>query len=200
MLVQYWFSELTFWGGSSRCPKPREFFNFHQIFGLPNWPLSLFLYFTSVDSRIRPNMSNSVDEQAGLGIETEIPEDLIVEQVWKTLLKKIEQPGLFLPGVTEVVFKPHEDGTGTYRVMAVGSLKIIELIHATETILEVNFKMVSDNYEIVNRITTNSETLRSKLEFFKRDSKSKERIHWVAPKKVGYERIQQIFDFARTIV
>lgn len=143
-------------------------------------------------------MSIPVEDQAGLGIAAEIPEDISVAKVWAVLLMKIEQPGLFLPGVTDVAFRPSDDGKGTYRVMAVGSLRIIECIHADESILEVNFNIVSDNYEIVNRIATD-ESGKHKLEFFKRDSQSKDRVHWMAPAKVGYARIQQIFDTARTI-
>lgn len=142
-------------------------------------------------------MSVPVEDQAGLGIATEIPEDISVGNIWAVLLMKIEQPALFLPGVTDVAFRPSDDGKGTYRVMSVGSLRIIECIHADESILEVNFNVVSDNYEIVNCITTD-ESGKHKLEFFKRDSKSKERVHWMAPAKVGYARIQQIFETARS--
>jgi hypothetical protein len=138
------------------------------------------------------------NELVELGAGMEIPEDIATDKVWAVLLVKIKQPNLFLP-VTDVVTRPCEDGVGTYREMSMGPTRIIEHIYYDENILEVNFNVTNDEDEHVNIILVDKDTGKRTLEFFKRNSTTKERVQWDVPKHIALAGIVKIFDMARTI-
>lgn len=133
----------------------------------------------------------------GLGIAMPIPDDITSEQVWKALLIKIKQPDLFLP-VSEVVTRPSDDGVGTYREMSMGNTRIIENIYTNESIFEVNFSVISDPTDHVNVILTDPAGRRT-LEFYKRNTESKERVHWTVPATVAMGGINKVLEMARTL-
>lgn len=144
-------------------------------------------------------MSITADEEqaAGLGIALEIPDEISTEKVWQVLLIKIKQPNLFLP-VTDVVTRTSDDGLGTYREMSLGPNRIIENIYADESLLEVNFNVTNDPEEHVNIITIDKSGKRM-LEFYKRNSETKERVFWTVPAKIGLTGMAKIFEMAKTL-
>lgn len=142
--------------------------------------------------------TSSESELAGMGIKMEIPEDIPTENVWKVLLIKIKQPDLFLP-VTDVVTRPSDDGRGTYREMSMGANRIIENIYTDESIYEVNFSVENDETDHVNIILTDPTTGKRTLEFYKRNSATKERVFWAGPAAIGLGGIRKVLDMARTI-
>jgi hypothetical protein len=142
--------------------------------------------------------AESNDELAGLGIKMEIPDDISTEKVWEVLLIKIKQPNLFLP-VTDVVTRVSDDGLGTYREMSMGPNRIVENIYADESKLEVSFVVIDDPTDHVNIIHTDAVTGTRTLEFYKRNTKTQERVHWSVPAKIGLTGMEKIFDMARTI-
>ena len=135
-------------------------------------------------------------ELVGLGAGMEIPEEISTDKVWAVLLIKIKQPNLFLP-VTDVVTRPIEGG-GTYREMSMGPSRIIENIYYDESILEVNFNVTNDQNEHVNTILVDNNGKRT-LEFFKRNSVTKERVEWAVPKQTVLTGMVKIFDMARNM-
>lgn len=144
-------------------------------------------------------MSSAEEESmAGMGIAMDIPDDITTEKVWQVLLVKIKQPNLFLP-VTDVVTRVSDDGVGTYREMSLGPNRITENIYYDETILEVNFIVANDPNEHVNIIVVDKDTGKRTLEFYKRNSDTKERVHWAVPAKTGLAGMGKIFDMARTL-
>ena len=140
-------------------------------------------------------------ETAGLGVGLTIEAGVSSESVWTVLLQKIQQPNLFLP-VKDVIARPSADGKGTYREMTLVApgapeRRIIENIYTTgEPLYEVLFVMVDDENEHVNAITTDASGAR-KLEFFMRNSKTKERVPWPAPKAVVTGGIEKVLKAAR---
>jgi hypothetical protein len=105
---------------------------------------------------------------------------------------------LFLP-VSDVVHRPSDDGLGTYREMSIGPNRVKESIYADERNLEVKFVVINENNEHVNKIHIDPETAVRTLEFYKRDSTTKGRIHWSAPKKIAVEGIQNCLGMARKL-
>jgi hypothetical protein len=73
-----------------------------------------------------------------------------------------------------------------------------ENIYYDESILEVNFNVTNDENEHVNIIILDQNGKRT-LEFFKRNSVTKERVEWAAPKQVALAGMVKIFDMARNI-
>jgi hypothetical protein len=147
-------------------------------------------------------MSTSPSEDAALGISLEIPSDLTNEKVWQALLIKIESPQKILP-VTDVIHRVSDDGLGTYREMTVpgpkGPIRVLENIYSDKSIWEVNFKSLTSDTEIVNLISTDPTTSVRSLEFFLRDSSTKERAYWHGPKAMGLAGIEKTFDVARSL-
>ena len=143
-------------------------------------------------------MSEAQEELAGMGVGMEIPENISSEKIWQILLIKITQPNLFLP-VTDVISRPGDDGRSTYREMSMGPNRIIENIYTDESIFEVNFDVVTDDTEIVNVILTDTATGKRTLEFYKRSSSTKERLHWAVPAKIGRAACDKIFEMARAL-
>ena len=138
-------------------------------------------------------------ELVGLGASTVIPEEISIEQVWKVLLIKIQQPNLFLP-VTDVVTRPSDDGKGTYREMSLGpNRRISENIYFDESKLEVKFVVADDIIEHVNIIHTNATNGERTLEFYKRHSQTGERTPWDVPKSVCLTAQARMFEIARTV-
>ncbi len=141
--------------------------------------------------------TDSTPELAGLGKGLEIPDDISNEKVWQVLLIKIQQPSLFLP-VTDVVTRPSDDGAGTYREMSMGPNRITENIYTDESIYEVNFSVANDENDHVNIILTDATGKRT-LEFYKRNSTTKERVPWTVPAHVALGGITKVLEMARTI-
>lgn len=144
------------------------------------------------------------DESAGQGISIRIEDGVSNDDVWEVLLNKIQNPDLFLP-VVDVVKRVSDDGNGTYREMTTAfqvahgmpsERRIIENIYADKDRLEVRFRHVDDENEVVNAILVD-ETGQRRLEYFLRNAASRERVHWAAPKKVGLGGIQSVLDKAR---
>jgi hypothetical protein len=136
--------------------------------------------------------------EVGLGASQVIENDITTENVWQVLQIKIKEPNLFLP-VSDVVHRPSDDGLGIYREMSIGPKRVKENIYADERNLEVKFVVINENNEHVNKIHIDPETGVRTLEFYKRDSTTKERIHWSAPKKIAVEGIQNCLEMARKI-
>jgi hypothetical protein len=136
------------------------------------------------------------EEEVGMGVSQVIESEIPTEKVWQVLQIKITEPNLFIP-VTDVVHRPSEDGLGVYREMTMGPNRIKENIYTDEKNLEVKFVIVDEKGEIVNRIVNDPETNVRILEFYQRDSTSKERIHWAAPKKVGISGLQKCLEMAK---
>ncbi len=138
-------------------------------------------------------------EEAGLGIAKDIPDDISNEKLWQVLLIKIKQPNLFLP-VGDVVTRVSDDGLGIYREMTLLSTgsKIIENIYTNDSILEVSFSVVNDPTDHVNIIHTDANGRRT-LEFYKRSTSTKERVHWAGPAKIGLAGMVKMFEMARTL-
>ena len=137
-------------------------------------------------------------EIVGLGAWLPIEDDLSNDDVWKVLLEKIRNPQLFLP-VTDVISRPSDDGLGIYREMTIPSMnaRMIENIYADESILEVKFIRTDTPLEHVN-IITNENGVR-KLEFFQRDSVSKERVSWNVAKDMALGGISKVLNRAREL-
>ncbi len=153
--------------------------------------------FIIIHSQLTFKMSATIEE-AGLGVNLEIPTEISNEKLWDALIIKIEKPQLMLP-VTDVIHRVSDDGVGTYREMSVGPKRMIENIYSDKLIWEVVFKSVTGDTEIVNIINTNTATGVRNLEFFMRDSITKERIHWAAPKSLGLGGIQKTLELARSL-
>jgi hypothetical protein len=136
------------------------------------------------------------EEEVGLGISQEIENEIPTEKVWQVLLIKITEPNLFIP-VTDVVHRPSDDGVGTYREMSMGPHRIIENIYPDKENFEIKFVDVDENSEIVNRIVIDPASKSRSLEFYKRDSTSKQRIHWAIPRKGGEEGIRKCLEMAK---
>ena len=114
----------------------------------------------------------------------EIPEEISTDKVWAVLQIKIQQPNLFLPvTVTDVVTRPIEED-GKYREMS--------MVRFNETDDQ------DDEDEHVNAILVDNNGKRT-LEFFKRNSVTKERVEWAVPKQMVVTGIVKVFDMARTI-
>ena len=128
----------------------------------------------------------------------EISEDISTEKIWEALLIKIETPNIMLP-VTDVVTRPSDDGLGTYREMTLGPNRIIENIYSNKSTLEIVFDMVNDDSEIVNIIHIDEKTGKRSLEFFKRNSTTKERVVWTAPVNMVIDAIKKTIDHARSL-
>lgn len=144
-------------------------------------------------------MSEDDNEEVGLGVAMEIPDEISTEKVWEVLLIKIKQPNLFLP-VTDVVTRPSDDGLGIYREMSIGPNRITENIYANEALHEVVFNVINDDTEHVNIIMPNQETGGRTLEFFKRlTSNKEERVHWNAPKKLALGGIAKVLEMAASL-
>ena len=123
-------------------------------------------------------------ELVGLGAGMEIPEEISTDKVWAVLQIKIQQPNLFLPvTVTDVVTRPIEED-GKYREMS--------MVSFNETDDQ------DDEDEHVNAILVDNNGKRT-LEFFKRNSVTKERVEWAVPKQMVVTGIVKVFDMARTI-
>jgi hypothetical protein len=137
-------------------------------------------------------------EMAGMGVAMEIPEAIATDKVWEVLLIKIKQPDLFLP-VSDVLTRPSDDGLGTYREMSAGPNKtrVFENIYADESIHEVKFRVANDDAEHVNVILC-KDGVRT-LEFYKRLSSDKEKVHWAVPGKMALGGIQKVLDMAATL-
>jgi len=76
--------------------------------------------------------------------------------------------------------------------------RIIENIYYNESLNEVIFSVVNDPTDIVNIIRTDANGDRT-LEFYKRNSETKERIHWAVPAKMGLDGMVKMFEMARTL-
>lgn len=141
-------------------------------------------------------------EFVGLGTETEVPENVSTEKLWEALLIKVPQPNLFLP-VFDVKSRPSDDGLGTYREMTMntpnGPHTIIENIYADKSIWEIKFVVVNDTFEIVNVINIDPDSGKRTMEFYKRNSTTKEREHWAMPKAGSLLAHQKIYDYAATL-
>lgn len=141
-------------------------------------------------------------ETAGLGVGVDIEPDISTEKVWEVLLVKIQRPDLFLP-VKDIVLRPSADGKGTYREMTLAApgnpeRRIIENIYAIGAPQwEVLFDVVDDENEHVNAIICDSATGSRKVEFFMRNTKSRERVPWSAPKAVVHGAISKVLQAAR---
>jgi hypothetical protein len=109
-------------------------------------------------------------EMAGMGVAMEIPEAIATDKVWEVLLIKIKQPDLFLP---------------------------VSDIYADESIHEVKFRVANDDAEHVNVILC-KDGVRT-LEFYKRLSSDKEKVHWAVPGKMALGGIQKVLDMAATL-
>ena len=146
-------------------------------------------------------MSNA-PEPVGLGASSEVPENISTEQLWQTLLIKIPQPNLFLP-VHDVKSRPSDDGLGTYREMTMnfpsGPQTIVENIYSDKSILEIKFASANENYEIVNVIHVDADTGKRTLEFYKRNSTTKQREHWAVPKANATASFEKMYDYAVTL-
>ncbi len=140
-----------------------------------------------------------INEEAGMGIAMDIPDDISTDKVWQVLLIKIKQPNLFL-GVGDVMTRPSDDGLGIYREMTILSngARIVENIYFDEAIHEVNFSVINDPTDHVNIIHTDANGKRT-LEFYKRNTSTKERVHWNGPAKMGLAGMVKIFEMARTL-
>ena len=106
---------------------------------------------------------------------------------WAVLLHKIQRPDAYLPA-TDVVARPEADGS-TYREMTVAGARIIEHIFAAPH--EVRFVVVNDHNEHVNLISTDAGGVR-RLEFFKRDRNTGERVPWPAPAAIALGGIHAV--------
>jgi hypothetical protein len=102
----------------------------------------------------------------------------------------VQHPASYLP-VTDVVTRPSADGRGTYREMSLGARRIIENIYEDEAALTVRFVVVDAATEHVNEITTDAAGVR-RLEFFVRDTATRARVHWAAPKAVALGGIAKV--------
>ena len=80
-----------------------------------------------------------------------------------------------------------------------GPNTIKENIYADHSTNEVTFVNTEEPEEIMNCITTNSAGVRS-LEFYRRDSNTKERLEWSVPKHIALNGIQACIDRATRIL
>jgi hypothetical protein len=141
---------------------------------------------------------SKISDEVGLGVFQVIERGIPTEKVWQVLQIKIREPNLFL-SVSDVVHRSSDDGLGTFREMSMGPNRIKENIYSDKQNLEVKFVVIHENNEHVNKIYIDPETSVRTLEFYKRDSTTKERIHWAVPKKVALEGIQKCLEMARKI-
>lgn len=139
--------------------------------------------------------SHQVSEEVGLGVSVIIPDNVTTDEVWEGQLIKILNPSLVLP-VTDVVTHESDDKISTYREMTLGTTRYKEIIYADKSIYTVNYFNLTDYTEIVNVIVFNN-GVRS-LEYYKRNSETKERIHWNAIKKDAIVAIQKAIDIVKT--
>ena len=137
-------------------------------------------------------------EIVGLGASLPIEDSVSSDSVWKVLLEKIQNPQLFLP-VEDVISRTSDDGLGTYREMTIPSMnaRMIENIYVDKSIWEVKFVRTDTSLEHVN-IITDVDGVR-KLEFYQRDSITKERVPWHAPKEVALGGISKVLKRAKEL-
>ncbi len=133
-------------------------------------------------------------EQVGLGAGIPIPDDITTDAVWEILIDKISHPYRYLP-VTDVITRPSDDGIGTYREMSLGPRRIIENIYHKP--YEVKFCVTNDESEHVNVI--HIEPNNRSVEFYLRNTKTLERMHWSAPKPMVLAAITKIYEAARLL-
>jgi len=126
----------------------------------------------------------------------EIDSSMATEKMWEVLLIKIKQPNLFLPA-TDVVHRPSDDHLGTYVEFTIRDQRVKVNVYVDEANLEAKFIDAEDHAEIVHKIHVNPETDSRSLEFYRRDSATKERMHWQAPKKTVLDALQKCLDMAK---
>ena len=145
-------------------------------------------------------MAERTDEQVGFGFSMEVPGDVSTEKLWEVMLIKIKQPELFLP-VTDVVWRPTDDGRAIYREMSMGPHRMIEDIFSDSTKFEVNFVVTnaSEPEDHINVINIDAATGVRSLEFYKRHSETKGRTWWAPPKKMVEVAMNKMFDMARAL-
>ncbi len=140
--------------------------------------------------------STESEPEAGHGVSQEIPDEITTESVWKVLLIKIKEPNLILP-VTDVSWRISDDGLGIYREMSSGPRRVRENIYSDENMHEVIFKLIDEPDEIVNLISTHPETGKRSLEFFRRNSTTKERVHWAVSAKLPLGGISKVLEMSK---
>ena len=145
-------------------------------------------------------MTERTDEQVGFGFLMEVPGDVSTEKLWEVMLTKIKQPELFLP-VTDVVWRPTDDGRAIYREMSMGPHRMIEDIFSDNSKFEVIFVVTnaSEMEDHINVINIDATTGVRSLEFYKRHSETKERTWWAPPKKMVEVAMNKMFDMARAL-
>ena len=138
-------------------------------------------------------MTDTSTDEAGMGCSMDIPVYIPTEKVVEILKHKILYPNDYLP-VTDITTRVSEDGLGTYREMSLGERRIIENIYYDEVKYEVRFETFPSTppfLEHVNIITFGSNGERA-LEFYARNAKTLERVHWHAPKSVALGGIKNV--------
>ncbi len=133
----------------------------------------------------------------GVGLDFE---NIKLENVITILKDKILHPDKYLP-VKDVFTRPSDDGIGTYREMSLGPNRIIENIYWVAEDMEVQFKVVGAETEHVNKIIVlgEGEEKKFRLEFYARNMKTLERVHWPAPKHIALGGVAKVLEEARSL-
>lgn len=141
-------------------------------------------------------------ELVGLGFSTDVPNNVSTENLWQTLNIKNYQPELFLPYFNAKT-RPSDDGLGLYREMtrntSEGPITFCENIYCDISKWEMTFVNTKDSSEIINVINIDPISGKRTMEFYKRNSSTKERERWEIPLPAAIEAHRKMYDYAAAL-